>query len=88
MSMFVWGALAMASWVAGLLFLRYWKKSRERLFVMFALAFWSLGLSWAGLAIENRPDETRHYFYILRLIAFLLIICAVIDKNRARDRQS
>jgi hypothetical protein len=87
MNMFIWGALAMASWVAGLLFLRYWKESRERLFVMFALAFWSLGLSWAGLAIENPPDETRHYFYILRLIAFLLIICAVIDKNRARDKR-
>lgn len=82
MTMFVWGALAMSCWVSGLIFLRSWMETRERLFAIFAIAFWALGLSWAGLGIENPPSETRHYFYVLRLIAFLLIIGAIIDKNR------
>jgi len=88
MNQFLWGAMAMASWVAGLMFLRYWKVTRDRFFVMFALAFWTLGLTWAGLGVASPPNETRHWFYALRLVAFLLIICAIIDKNRRprRDR--
>jgi hypothetical protein len=82
MNTFIWGALAMGSWVIGLQFLRYYRESRDRLFVMFALAFWTLALHWTALGIENPPSETRHYFYIVRLIAFGLIIVAVIDKNR------
>lgn len=87
MNQFLWGAMAMASWVAGLVFLRYWKVSRDRFFMMFAFAFWTLGLTWAALGIEDPSNETRHYFYALRLAAFLLIIWAIIDKNRgARER--
>ena len=47
-----------------------------------------MGLSWTALAIENPPRETQHYFYSLRLLAFLLILGAVIDKNRAAKARS
>jgi hypothetical protein len=50
---------------------------------MFAFAFWTLSLHWIGLAVVMPHDETRPYFFVLRLIAFLLILVAVIDKNRA-----
>ena len=83
MRSFLPGAIVMASWVAGLLFLRFWRKSRDRLFLIFALAFWVLSLHWIGLAIAQPSDETRHYFYLFRLAAFLLILWAIIDKNRA-----
>jgi tellurite resistance protein TehA-like permease len=79
----MWGAMAAASWVVGLIFLRHWKLTRDRLFAMFAIAFWIMGISWTALAIENPPRETQHYFYLLRLIAFLVILAAIIDKNRA-----
>jgi hypothetical protein len=82
---FMWGALAMASWVAGLLFLRYYRDTRDRLFRTFGLAFWVLSLNWILLAVLDPPNETRHYFYVVRLIAFLLIIWAVFDKNRERN---
>lgn len=87
MKLFLWGALVMASWVVGLLFLRLWKETRDRLFSTFALAFWVLSLNWVGLAIQDPSDETRHYFYIARLVAFSLIIWAIVDKNRARDNR-
>jgi hypothetical protein len=77
------GAIVMASSVVGLLFLRSWRRSRDRLFAIFALAFWMLALHWLGLAIAQPTDETRHYFYVFRLVAFLLIIWAIVDKNRA-----
>jgi hypothetical protein len=55
---------------------------------MFAVAFWIMGVSWAALAIENPPRETQHYFYLLRLVAFLVILAAIVDKNRTPDRRS
>jgi len=83
MKTFLAGAITMASLIVGLLFLRFFRKSRDRLFAIFAVAFWVLSLHWIGLAIAQPNDETRHYFYLFRLAAFLLILWAIIDKNRA-----
>jgi hypothetical protein len=82
MNTFLWGALAMSSAVAGLFFLKFWKESRDRLFVFFVLAFWAMALNWALLALVQQPTETRHWVYMLRLFAFVLIIVGIIDKNR------
>jgi hypothetical protein len=74
----------MACAVAGVFFLRFWRKTRDRLFVIFAIAFWLLGLNWFLLAIISRDEATTAIFYVLRLLAFILIIFAIIDKNRPR----
>lgn len=79
---FLSGAIACASAVAGLFFARYWVLSRDRFFVFFAAAFWMMSANWTALATVAPTEETRHYFYLLRLGAFLLILFAVIDKNR------
>ena len=63
LSQFFWGALALASWVAGLFFAKFWRLSRDRLFGLFALAFWTLALHWTLLGILNPPVETRHRFF-------------------------
>jgi hypothetical protein len=76
------GALAMACWVAGLFFMKFWRTSRDRLFVFFAYAFWALALHWAALGAFEIPTERRHFIYVARLAAFLLIIVGVVDKNR------
>ncbi len=81
--LFFWGALAMASWVAGLFFLRFWRVSRDRLFLFFGAAFWVFAANWVGLAIYP-SEETRHYVYVIRLVAFVLILVGIIDKNRRR----
>ena len=82
MRQFLWGALAVASWAAGVFFLRFWTLARERLFLLFSLAFWTLAAHWVGLAIVNPGYESRHLLYLLRLVAFALIIGAIVDKNR------
>jgi hypothetical protein len=81
MNQFVLGAVVMACAVAGLFFLRFWRKTRDRLFLIFALAFWLLGINWLLLAFVQE-DETRTWLYVLRLIAFCLILIGIIDKNR------
>ena len=83
---FLNGALCAASILAGLFFLRYWKLSRERLFAFLWLAFWLMALNWIALAVIDWGPETRHRAYILRLLAFCLIIIGVIEKNR-RERK-
>jgi len=74
---------ATAAVAAGLFFFRFWRESRDRLFAFFGAAFWMLAVSWALLALINPSDETRPYIYAIRLVAFLLMIVGMVDKNRS-----
>ena len=87
MQEFLWGASAMGAGAAGLFFFRFWRETGDRLFALFGSAFCALALSWVILAAVQPTDETRHYVYVIRLIAFLLIILAVLDKNRSASRR-
>ena len=80
---FMLGAIVACCAVAGIFFLRFWRKTRDRLFGLFSLAFWVLAGNWAALAF-TRADEVRTWLYAIRLVAFLVILFAIIDKNRAR----
>jgi len=87
MTQFLWGAEAMACVAIALLFLRFRRMSQDRLFGFFAAAFALLALHWSLLALFNiAEDSTRHYMYLLRLLAFVLIIIGIVDKNRRRSR--
>jgi hypothetical protein len=79
---FVMGASAMASFVAGLFFIRFFRDTRDRLFLIFALAFWLMGTTRFLLAWTEADTETHTYLYTLRLTAFALILYAIVDKNR------
>jgi hypothetical protein len=41
-----------------------------------------MGLNWLSLAFVDPGDELRHTLYLLRLLAFVLIIIGIVDKNR------
>ena len=83
---FLWGALAMASLVAGLGFLRLGRISRDRLFYAFTASFWLMAGNWIGLALVPWVPETRHHVYVLRLLAFVVLAAGIIDKNRRAGR--
>jgi cobalamin synthase len=85
---FLQGVSATAAWVSGLLFLRFWRKTRDPLFGYFGVAFWVLALSWSLLALFSPTEESRPYIYALRLIAFSLIITGMVIKNVAANNQS
>ncbi|MFP2932375.1 DUF5985 family protein [Pyxidicoccus sp. 3LG] len=80
------GATAMAWLASALFFLRFWKQSRDRLFGFFSLTFLLLAGNAVAAALLDVDDERRHYIYVVRLFAFLLILYAVWDKNRAARR--
>ncbi len=84
---FVSGATAMGSAVAGLLFLRFFRRSGDRLFAFFAAAFGLLGCDRVALVLLSTEGEFGYAVYLLRLAAFLLILVGIVDKNLvARQR--
>lgn len=85
MIQFISGAIMMACWVAGLFFLRFWRKTGDRLFAIFGLAFWMLAGERVILALINPENEARTFVYVIRLFAFILILWAILDKNRSRS---
>jgi hypothetical protein len=82
MLMFLWGATSLGCWVIGLFFLRFWRVTGDRLFAFFAIAFWMLCLNWIVLAFLATGDELRHLAYAMRVLAFLVMIAGILDKNR------
>ena len=64
--------------VAGLFFLSFWRRTRDGLFLVFALAFWLLGLAQTILALGNVPVEERSWIFLIRLAAFMLILAAIV----------
>jgi hypothetical protein len=79
---FTWGAVAALCLVAGLFFLRFWRVTRDRLFITFAIAFAVFAVHWTWLGLGAPARESTHYVYALRFLAFALIVAGVIDKNR------
>jgi hypothetical protein len=87
MNQLVSGAMVMAYLAAGLFFLRFWRQTRDRLFAMFAAAFWILAIQRLSLGLTTETTENATWLYVIRLLAFLLILFAIIDKNRERKEE-
>jgi hypothetical protein len=88
MLMFLWGATAFGALAIALIFLRFWRRTGDRLFAFFAAAFGVLSTNWIALALAQPPDEARHLIYILRVVAFLLLSYGILDKNRSTRRRT
>lgn len=78
------GAIMLNAWAISVFFMRFWKKTRDRLFAWFAVAFILLGIERATTI--GFAGETHFHVYLIRLVAFLLIIFAIGEKNKKRLR--
>lgn len=83
MNAVILGAIAMASLVAAMFFLRFWQNTRDRFFLFFAVSFFVEALNRVALGLTAVSEEDQPFFYLIRLCAFVLIIVAIMDKNRA-----
>jgi hypothetical protein len=79
---FLQGAMVMAALSIALFFLRFWRTTKDRLFVLFSVAFCLLGANWALATLGGPLGPHAHVF---RFLAFVVIALAVLDKNRRRD---
>jgi uncharacterized protein DUF5985 len=75
-------AIAMASLVVMLFFLRFWRQTRDSFFLLFSLAFGIDGLTRFALALVEQADPSDALYYLPRLATFCLIIVAIVRKNR------
>ena len=84
LSMLVSGALVMGYAVASLFFLKFWRETADRLFSLFSTAFAILALQRLALALAVDREGWTLWLYGLRLLAFVIILVAIADKNRLR----
>ena len=82
LTLFLSGAITLGFLVAALFFLRFWKRTRDSLFIAFAAAFALLALNQALLVLTDIPVEERSWLYLLRLSAFAIILGSIWSKNR------
>jgi hypothetical protein len=78
------GALGAGFLIAGLFFLKFWRRTGDGLFVAFSAAFALLAVASALPIFLGTPHEERSGIYLIRLAAFVLIIVAVLVKNLRR----
>ncbi|WP_375772879.1 DUF5985 family protein [Archangium gephyra] len=83
MTEFLSGVVFALCCVAGLFFLRFWRKTRDRFFAFFAASFWLMALQRV-MMLGLLHNEYLVGAYLIRLLAFVLIIMAIVDKNRVR----
>jgi hypothetical protein len=96
MNQLMLGAIAMANLTIGLFFLSFWKKTRDRFFLFFAVAFILeginrvlLGLSQGSNELEMLKGELNEpILYLVRLLSYVLILIAIVDKNRINKSQN
>ena len=79
---FLSGAVVMGFATACLLFLKYYRRTRQKLFITFAASFFLLDVNYAWLAITHIPVEERSPLFLVRLLAFALIIVAIFQSNK------
>lgn len=78
---FLLGVIATSSITAGVFFLRFWRHTRDPLFLSFAVAFIVEGLNRVAVLFLSRPNEGSPIVYVVRLCVFLLILAAILRKN-------
>lgn len=84
MDNFLIGSIAAMSLVIAMFFLRFWRKTGDRFFLFFALSFLIEALN-RGLMVSVGWLENSPAFYMIRLLAYSLIIVAILDKNRKKS---
>ncbi len=86
MNQILTGAIAMASLLIALFFLRFWRNSGDRFFLYFALSFLIEGVHrlLSNFFLATHEDSPLHY--LVRLLAYGLILLAILEKNWPRSK--
>jgi uncharacterized membrane protein HdeD (DUF308 family) len=76
------GAIVTASITVALFFLHFWRSTGDRFFLFFALSFFIDGIARLLIGAQTLSSEDWPLYYLIRLVAYALILYAIIDKNR------
>ncbi|HUA86689.1 MAG TPA: DUF5985 family protein [Bryobacteraceae bacterium] len=81
LELFLLGVFAALCLIAALCFFKFWRKTQDALFLIFALSFFIRALNDAGLASLPHPNEGTPWSYFVNIGSSLLIVAAIIGKN-------
>ncbi len=81
------GAIAAGCLAVSLFFFRFWRSTRDRFFLLFALSFLIEGVNRVVLYESVGLSEDAPGYYVIRLVAYGLILAAIIHKNRGPRRR-
>lgn len=81
---FLSGLITAGYLVSGLFFIRFWVRTKDALFLAFAAAFMLLAANQGLLVLSGIEAEDRTWLYLLRLVAFSLILWGIWRKNKSR----
>ncbi len=82
---FLLGLIAVTSLMAGLFFMKFWRRTRDSLFLAFAIAFFIEGANRVA-SLNAGPNEGTPWIYTVRLFAFLIILGGILYKNYGTRR--
>ena len=82
---FLLGVIATTSITAAIFFLKFWKRTHDSLFLAFGVAFLIEGVNRITVLEVERPNEGSPWTYVVRLIAFLIILAGILNKNYGSD---
>ena len=91
MNEFFSGMSMVTFFASALFFFKFWRASHERFFLYFFHATLLLGLERIVLLMVTRFNvtlpvaESLAWVYLIRLLAFVIIIVAILDRNRANN---
>ena len=78
---FLLGVIVTTSFVATAFFWKFWRQTHDTLFLAFAAAFLIEGVNRISFLFIATPNEGSPAIYAVRLVAFLLIVGAIVRKN-------
>ena len=78
---FLLGFIVASSFVAVLFFLRFWRQTRDSLFLAFALFFGVQSFSHSAVMGFEHPYLGAWWLFVLRLISVLCVLGAILWKN-------
>lgn len=84
LNLFMSSAIATLCFVAALFFVRYWRSSRDKLFLWFAFSFALEGANRTAMTLAGQLSEAEPIHYSIRALSFILIAFAVIQKNAGK----
>ena len=85
LDLFLLGFIAACSGVAALFFLRFWKQTRDLLFLAFAVFFLVEGLQPVAALSARHPNQLHLWAYLVRLFSIALVLAAILRKNYRQD---
>ena len=80
---FLLGVIVTASLAASAFFLKFWRQTHDKLFLGFSAAFAIEGINRLAFLFLDHPSEGNPLIHTIRLFSYLLILAAIVNKNRA-----